>query len=140
MGSYFYNIGDHGGVIVAVKYFKTEGETNELLYTTNEGLTWHSHQFYERPIRIFGLITEPGENTTIFTMFGTDPKKGLNHIDWVIVKVDLTNVFKRNCTEADYKEWSPSAPGVGNRKHRCVLGKKEVYKRRAPSTDCYNGK
>ena len=49
-------------------------------------------------------------------------------------------VFKRNCTEADYKEWSPSAPGVGNRKHRCVLGKKEVYKRRAPSTDCYNGK
>merc|ERR1719289_854562 len=32
-GNYYYNVGDHGGVIVAVKYFKTEGDTNTLLYS-----------------------------------------------------------------------------------------------------------
>ena len=31
-GNYYYNIGDHGGIIVAVKYFKTEGDTNTLMY------------------------------------------------------------------------------------------------------------
>jgi hypothetical protein len=37
--------------VVAVKYFKTEGDTNILLYSTNEGLTWKSHKFYPTPIR-----------------------------------------------------------------------------------------
>ena len=91
-GGYYYNIGDHGGVIVAVKYFKTEGNTDEILYTTDEGLNWKSHKFYHKPIRIFGLITEPGENTTIFTMFGTDvkPSQGIN---WIIVKVIIVHWF-----------------------------------------------
>jgi hypothetical protein len=70
-GSYYFNIGDHGGVIVAVKYFKTEGRTNELMYSTNEGVDWKSIKFYKEPLKIFGLLTEPGENTTIFTMFGS---------------------------------------------------------------------
>ncbi len=34
-----------------MKYFKTEGDTNILLYSTNEGLTWKSHKFYPTPIR-----------------------------------------------------------------------------------------
>ncbi len=70
-GSYYFNIGDHGGVIVAVKYFKTEGRTNELVYSTNEGVDWKTIKFYHEPLKIFGLLTEPGENTTIFTMFGS---------------------------------------------------------------------
>ena len=105
-------MGDHGGVIVAVKYFKTEGDTNTLLYSIDEGLTWKSHQFYPTPIRIFGLITEPGENTTVFTMFGTQSSPSPT-IDWIIVRVDLRSVFDRNCTDVDYKDWSPAAPGQG---------------------------
>ncbi len=50
-GNYYYNIGDHGGVLVAVKYFKTEGFTNEIMYSTDEGLNWKSHQFYPTPMR-----------------------------------------------------------------------------------------
>jgi hypothetical protein len=46
-GSYYFHIGDHGGVIVAVKYFKTEGATNELLYSTNEGIKWQKIVFYQ---------------------------------------------------------------------------------------------
>ena len=50
-GSYFFNIGDHGGIMVAVKYFKTEGRTNELVYSTNEGIDWKTVKFYEKPLK-----------------------------------------------------------------------------------------
>ena len=66
-GSYYFNVGDHGGIIVAVKYFKTEGKTNKLFYSIDEGITWKNLTFYHEPLKIFGLLTEPGENTTIFT-------------------------------------------------------------------------
>ena len=46
------------------------------------------------PTRIFGLITEPGENTTVFTMFGTQASPSAG-IDWIIIRVDLAAVFKR---------------------------------------------
>ena len=36
---------------------------------------------------IFWLITEPGEASTVFIMFGTDTSKALGQIDWMIVKV-----------------------------------------------------
>ena len=137
-GNYYYNVGDHGGIIVAVKYFKTEGDTNTLLYSTDEGLTWNSHQFYPTPIRIFGLITEPGENTTVFTMFGTQAAPSATKIDWIIIKVDLRSVFERTCGDGDYKDWSPVAPGEG-KASRCVLGRREVYRRRSPKANCYNG-
>lgn len=41
---YFFNYGDHGGVLVAVKYFKLRGETRKILYSTNEGIEWNSYQ------------------------------------------------------------------------------------------------
>ena len=135
-GNYYYNMGDHGGVIVAVKYFKTEGPTNVLEYSTDEGLTWQQHQFYEKPLRVYGLITEPGENTTVFTMFGSklqDSNTGL--IDWIIIKVDLREVFTKTCSLLeDYKHWSPRGPHV-----KCIMGVRESYLRRSPKTNCYNG-
>jgi len=74
---------------VAVKYFKSVEETRELLYSTDEGESWHKHNFHIEDLRIYGLMTEPGENTTIFTMFGsaTGPHQ------WLIVKVDLSKAF-----------------------------------------------
>ncbi|TRY76952.1 hypothetical protein TCAL_09210 [Tigriopus californicus] len=137
-GSYYFNIGDHGGIIVAVKYFKTEGWTNELLYSTNEGLEWKKVVFYPEPLRIFGLLTEPGQNTTIFTMFGTAKNPEGHGINWIIIKVDLRSVFEHECTQDDYKRWSPADNSVG--KHRnCILGRKEVYERRMINSNCYNG-
>ena len=38
-------------VFVAVKYFKIEGDTNTLLYSTDEGLSWKEHKYYPTPIR-----------------------------------------------------------------------------------------
>jgi len=131
---YFFNAGDHGGILVAVKYFKTEGETRELLYSTDEGESWSKHNFHVEDLRIYGLMTEPGENTTVFTMFGS----ATGRHQWLIVKVDLSKAFGYNCTDDDYKFWSPSS---GNGSHMpCVLGRKETYQRRIPHSNCFNGR
>ena len=69
------------------------------------GISWKTVVFYKEPMKVYGLLTEPGENSTTFTVFGTEAtKKG---IDWIIVNVDLSSVFDRKCTESDYKRWSP---------------------------------
>lgn len=89
---YFFNAGDHGGILVAVKYFKSNGETRELLYSTDEGESWYKHNFHVEDLRIYGLMTEPGENTTIFTMFGS----ATGRHQWLIVKVDLSKAFGKS--------------------------------------------
>ncbi|XP_034941871.1 sortilin-related receptor-like [Chelonus insularis] len=130
---YFFNMGDHGGVLVAVKYFKSRGETRDLLYSTDEGKTWKTYKFSKDLLRVYGLMTEPGENTTVFTMFGSNPGQH----KWLIIKVDLKNAFERECKQDDFKFWSPSSsdqPGMS-----CVLGERETYERRAASTNCYIG-
>ena len=56
-GSHYFNIGDHGGIMVAVKYFKTEGRTNELMYSINEGVDWKTVKFYKEPLKARGQTT-----------------------------------------------------------------------------------
>ncbi|XP_013139832.1 PREDICTED: sortilin-related receptor-like [Papilio polytes] len=129
---YFFNYGDHGGVLVAVKYFKMLSETREILYSTNEGIEWNSYQFNANDLRIYGLMTEPGENTTVFTMFGSANEQH----QWIIITIDLQKAFPRNCTADDYKDWSPSPP---NTAASCVLGTRDVFQRRLAHTNCYNG-
>lgn len=77
-------------------------------------------------------MTEPGENTTTFTMFGS----ANNHHQWIIITMDLKDAFARNCTSDDYKFWSPSAP---NSSVSCVLGSRVTFQRRLAHTNCYNG-
>lgn len=91
---YFFNFGDYGGVIVAVKYFKTNGETRQILYSTDEGQTFNAHNFTNVDLRMYGLMTEPGGNTTVFTMFGSGKPKH----QWIIVKVDMKNAFSESLT------------------------------------------
>ncbi|XP_043466543.1 sortilin-related receptor-like isoform X3 [Leptopilina heterotoma] len=130
---YFFNMGDHGGVLVAVKYFKSRGETREILYSTNEGESWQSHEFTYNVLRIYGLMTEPGENTTTFTMFGS----GVGQHQWLIIKIDLRTAFTKVCEKDDFKFWSPSTPRESL--STCVLGRKEIYQRRAANIQCYIG-
>ncbi|KAL4715818.1 hypothetical protein ACJJTC_006397 [Scirpophaga incertulas] len=129
---YFFNFGDHGGVLVAVKYFKTRGETRRIVYSTNGGMDWNSYQFNDDDLRIYGLMTEPGENTTTFTMFGSANEQH----QWIIITIDLREAFARNCTSNDYRFWSPTHL---NSAVSCVLGVRETFQRRFAHTNCYNG-
>lgn len=132
---YFFNMGDHGGVLSAVKYYKSNGETRHILYSTDEGEHWDQTQFHNEEVRLYGLMTEPGENTTVFTMFGSLPKEH----SWIIVKVNLTKVFPRVCGEEDYKMWSPSKSDVKRSHIPCVMGQQVTYQRRMKRANCLNG-
>ncbi|CAB3366798.1 Hypothetical predicted protein [Cloeon dipterum] len=133
-GLYIYAMGDHGGLLVAVKYFRDNTKAKELVYSIDEGANWQSIEFHDQELKIYNLLTEPGENTTTFTMFGSLPNKH----QWIIVKIDLRNVFKYDCTPDDYKFWSPSSDDGPHMP--CILGRKETYQRRLPHSQCYNGK
>ncbi|XP_031838991.2 sortilin-related receptor [Nomia melanderi] len=130
---YFFNMGDHGGLLVAVKYFKSRGETRDLSYSIDEGENWQTYTFNEKMLRVYGLMTEPGENTTVFTMFGSDSGQH----QWLIIKVDLRNVFAKNCTDEDFKFWYPLH--WDQSEISCWLGRKEIYRRRATWANCYTG-
>ncbi|XP_028406957.1 sortilin-related receptor-like [Dendronephthya gigantea] len=127
---WWFNFGDHGGVIVAVRQWSA---TRELLYSTDEGLTWKRYNFTDQHVHVYGLLTEPGENTTIFTIFGSYH----GHHSWLVVQVDVKNVLGRPCTKSDYETWSPYHRGHG---HGCILGQRLEFERRRRSSTCYNGK
>jgi hypothetical protein len=58
-------------------------------YSTDEGLTWKRYNFTTKPIHVYGLLTEPGETTTIFTIFGS--YRG--HHSWLVIQVNVSNVL-----------------------------------------------
>ncbi|XP_021561582.1 sortilin-related receptor-like, partial [Carlito syrichta] len=128
-GPHYYTWGDHGGIIMAI----AQGmETNELKYSTNEGETWKTFIFSEKPVFVYGLLTEPGEKSTVFTIFGSNKE---NVHSWLILQVNATDALGVPCTENDYKLWSPS----DERGNECLLGHKTVFKRRTPHATCFNG-
>ncbi|XP_040471960.1 sortilin-related receptor isoform X4 [Falco naumanni] len=128
-GPHYYTWGDHGGILVAI----AQGtETDQLKYSTNEGETWKIFTFSEKPVFVYGLLTEPGEKSTIFTIFGSYKENGHS---WLILQINTTDVLGVPCTENDYKLWSPS----DERGNECLLGHKTVFKRRTPHATCFNG-
>ncbi|XP_042329909.1 sortilin-related receptor-like [Sceloporus undulatus] len=128
-GPHYYSWGDHGGILMVV----AQGtETNQLKYSTNEGETWKTFTFSEKPVFVYGLLTEPGEKSTIFTIFGSYKENGHS---WLILQINTTDALGVPCTENDYKLWSPS----DERGNECLLGHKTVFKRRTPHATCFNG-
>lgn len=71
-------------------------ETSRLLllvlgrYSTNEGETWKTFVFSEKPVFVYGLLTEPGEKSTVFTIFGSN-KESVH--SWLILQVNATDAL-----------------------------------------------
>ncbi|XP_029027892.1 sortilin-related receptor isoform X2 [Betta splendens] len=128
-GPHFYTWGDHGGILMAIVQ---GGPTTHLKYSSNEGETWNDFKFSDREVYVYQLLTEPGEKSTIFTIFGSYADQ--RH-SWLILQVNTSDVLGVPCSEADYKHWSPS-DDHGN---ECLLGREITFKRRAPHATCFNG-
>ncbi|XP_061637060.1 sortilin-related receptor isoform X1 [Phyllopteryx taeniolatus] len=128
-GPHFYTWGDHGGILMAIPQ---GGSSTHLKFSTNEGETWTEFQFSDREVYVYQLLTEPGEKSTIFTIFGSYAHQ--KH-SWLILQVNASDVLGVPCSEADYKHWSPSDEH-GN---ECLLGREITFKRRTPHATCFNG-
>ncbi|XP_014768390.1 sortilin-related receptor isoform X1 [Octopus bimaculoides] len=133
LDKHYFIFGDHGGLIVAIKQ---SALTDTILYSWNNGETWTSLKFTDRKIWVYGLLTEPGEKTTVFSIFGSYAEKH----EWLIVQVNLSSIFKSVCSKEDYKLWSLSdtlkeTEGIRG----CLLGRKDIIEKRVPHAKCYNG-
>lgn len=79
--NFLYIFGD--ATIVAIAHFSKGGVTNELYYSLDDGDNFTPLQFSKDKIRVYGLLTEPGEKTTVFTIFGSKEK---SH-EWIVIQV-----------------------------------------------------
>ncbi|KAJ8266258.1 hypothetical protein GJAV_G00128370 [Gymnothorax javanicus] len=128
-GAYFYSWGDHGGILMAIMQGTP---TRTLKYSTNEGETWSEFTFANADVYVYQLMTEPGERSTVFTIFGSYASR--DH-SWLILQVNTSRALGVPCTPRDYKQWSPS----DERGNACLLGRRVVFHRRMPHATCFNG-
>ncbi|XP_051756967.1 VPS10 domain-containing receptor SorCS2 isoform X2 [Ctenopharyngodon idella] len=121
---------DHGGVIVAIK--DTSIPLKILKFSIDEGQTWSIHNFTSTSVFVDGLLSEPGDETLVMTVFGHISYRS----DWELVKVDFRQSFPRQCTEADYDSWKLT----DLQGEKCIMGQERMYRRRKESSLCIKGK
>uniref|UniRef100_A0A9L0SX46 VPS10 domain-containing receptor SorCS2 n=1 Tax=Equus caballus TaxID=9796 RepID=A0A9L0SX46_HORSE len=121
---------DHGGVIVAIK--DTSIPLKILKFSVDEGLTWSTHNFTSTSVFVDGLLSEPGDETLVMTVFGHISFRS----DWELVKVDFRPSFSRPCSEEDYSSWD-LANLQGD---RCIMGQQRSFRKRKPSSWCIKGR
>ncbi|KAM4706940.1 VPS10 domain-containing receptor SorCS2 isoform 2-T2 [Discoglossus pictus] len=121
---------DHGGVIVAIK--DTSIPLKILKFSVDEGHTWSIHNFTSTSVFVDGLLSEPGDETLVMTVFGHISYRS----DWELVKVDFRSTFSRDCTEEDYDSWNLSTP----QGEQCIMGQQRSFRKRKTTSWCIKGR
>eukprot|EP00069_Balaena_mysticetus_P004676 bmy_17474T0 len=101
-------------------------------FSVDEGLTWSTHNFTSTSVFVDGLLSEPGDETLVMTVFGHISFRS----DWELVKVDFRPWFSRQCSEEDYSSWDLT----NLQGDRCVLGQQRSFRRRKPTSWCIKGR
>eukprot|EP01119_Soliformovum_irregulare_P020788 TRINITY_DN678_c0_g1_i1.p1 TRINITY_DN678_c0_g1~~TRINITY_DN678_c0_g1_i1.p1 ORF type:complete len:774 (-),score=177.48 TRINITY_DN678_c0_g1_i1:106-2427(-) len=125
-GPTIYEIGDHGGIIVMAPLGVS---TQYAYFTLDFGKTVYNVSL-TAPIDVYNIIAEPsstGEHFLLMGYQGTTP---------VVVGMDFSSVFPRDCVTQDYEDWSP--PGNNINGKNCLLGQDITYTRRKSDANCYN--
>uniref|UniRef100_A0A8C9PRY3 Sortilin related VPS10 domain containing receptor 2 n=1 Tax=Spermophilus dauricus TaxID=99837 RepID=A0A8C9PRY3_SPEDA len=121
---------DHGGVIAAIK--DTSIPLKILKFSVDEGLTWSTHNFTSTSVFVDGLLSEPGDETLVMTVFGHISFRS----DWELVKVDFRPSFSRQCSEEDYSSWDLSNLQGDD----CIMGQQRSFRKRKPTSWCVKGR
>nr|XP_035150034.2 VPS10 domain-containing receptor SorCS2 isoform X2 [Callithrix jacchus] len=121
---------DHGGVIVAIK--DTSIPLKILKFSADEGLTWSTYNFTSTSVFVDGLLSEPGDETLVMTVFGHISFRS----DWELVKVDFRPSFSRQCSEEDYSSWDLS----NLQGDHCIMGQQRSFRKRKSTSWCIKGR
>ncbi|XP_078357974.1 VPS10 domain-containing receptor SorCS1-like [Oculina patagonica] len=123
-------IGDHGGILAAVPMRR---DTDKVWYSCTEGKAWSNVTLGSKPVYVYGMVTEPGETTLIFNVFGQYASQSFQ---WLSVKLNFTSVLDQKCLPDNYTYWSPNDERVDG---ECLLGQHIVFERRKAGDCCFNG-
>jgi photosystem II stability/assembly factor-like uncharacterized protein len=88
--AHMWEFGDSGSVIVIVN---DEDVTDQVLYSTDEGLSWKSHNF-GTSVRVQSIQTVPDDTSRRFMLIGfrnSEPEKS------VLVHLDFSAISPRQC-------------------------------------------
>ena len=132
-GSHIYEIGNHGGIIVMAN---DHSATNLIMYSVDEGLTFHAVHFSHSHIHIDNIVIEPTNSEQVFMVLGHQDGSG------VAVQVDFRGFHEAQCRgydapdtlQSDYETW---APYDGHSKGKCLLGRSSTYVRRKREKQCF---
>ena len=89
-GSYFWEYGDQGSIIVIV----SRSPTNDIRYTLNEGATWETYKFADEPMPIFDLTTAPSDTSRKFVLWGKPTGQGAK---LATIQLDFTGLTDTRC-------------------------------------------
>lgn len=134
-GSFIYEIGDHGAILVLIQDTTL---TDTMLYSWDEGLTWTSQVIADSPFNAHQILVEASATSQRFVVIGTRKGKG------VAIGLDFSSLSKPQCQgstdienlESNYEWWSPNDGRTGS---KCLMGRTMSFSRRKQERDCYNG-
>ncbi|KAL5489710.1 VPS10_1 [Sanghuangporus weigelae] len=135
-GTHVWALGDGGSLLVMAPDAAT---TDRVVYSTDEGLTWHEFKFKGMDrIRVRSIITTPNESSRRFVLFAYYP----HSMDAsVVVQLDFSFLTKKRCTlneekpdESDFELWSPAGQDGS-----CLFGQRSTYQRSIRDRNCYIG-
>ena len=134
-GSYMWEFGDQGSIVVIVKERKP---TNVIHYSLDEGDTWRDYKFSDQEIEIDDITTVPSDNSRNFLLWG------YNGVEVLTINIDFTGLTDTQCKldetnveGGDYYLWTPKHPKQDN---ECLFGHVSQYHRKRTEAKCYNGR
>lgn len=136
-GTYMWEYGDQGSIVVIVK---ENAPTNVVYYSLDEGATWKEYKFSEEQITIDDLTTVPSDTSRNFLLWGRSDD-GITTIN-----LDFSGLTDRQCNldetdadgeDGDYYLWTPKHPKQDD---DCLFGHVSQYHRKKVDADCYNGR
>ncbi|CAI8011178.1 Sortilin-related receptor [Geodia barretti] len=101
--------------------------------TAARGLQLEGFHLSSTDITIYGVVTEPGQHTTIMSFYGGS----WDDFKWTVITVDFANIFPRQCDDQDYYDWRPWDERTES---QCLLGSSITIERRKPQICCLNGR
>jgi len=137
-GSYAWDFGDQGSIIVIVR----RGEdVDHVYYSLDNGENWTLYKFSPNRIRVDSITTVPSDTSLNFLLWGKDGK------ELVAVNLDFSGLpdFQRKCkleekdpTKGDFDLWSPQHPLQPDDK-QCLFGHVAEYHRKKRDAKCRTG-
>lgn len=93
-GPHLWEFGDSGSVLVIADDAEP---TDNVLYSTNEGLEWRQYKFSDEKFRVKTIVTVPSDTSRKFILFGHWAKSSAS----VAIQIDFSSLTLQQC-EYDY--------------------------------------